>query len=184
MNELDPTQEQQEKQYTIYCDLDGVLADFSAAVTKIMHEMGHPEFKYSTENWTQNRKVRDLCWATLAKYQEKFGPVIWRHLDLMPDAYELWNYIKPYKAQILSATGQPRFKSVEQKRGWFTEHFGSNVHMNFVQTAADKSKYAQPDRILIDDQKRAVDPWVAAGGVGIIHTNAANTIRQLKDLGL
>ena len=50
--------------------------------------------------------------------------------------------------------------------------------------SADKQKYAAPNHILIDDRKSNIDQWVSRGGVGILHTSTADTIRQLKKLGL
>lgn len=181
MNDVEQTEQ---KQYTIYCDLDGVLADFQAAVSKVLRDMGTPESTVVAAKMGTDKKARSVAWAALYDYQKKYGNVLWRNLDLMPDAYDLWNYIKKYTPQILTATGQPRYNSEEQKRGWITEHFGSNIKINYVETAIQKAKYADPTRILIDDQKKALDPWVAAGGIGIHHTSAANTIKQLKDLGL
>ncbi len=102
----------------------------------------------------------------------------------MPDAHELWNFIGPKGAQILTATGDPKYGSGEQKRAWVTEHFGSSVRMNLVRSAPDKAEYAGPHRILIDDQARATKPFEAAGGIGIVHTSAASTIEQLKKLGV
>lgn len=41
-----------------------------------------------------------------------------------------------------------------------------------------------PGDILIDDMEKNITRWVEAGGVGILHVNAADTIEQLKALGL
>jgi len=35
-----------------------------------------------------------------------------------------------------------------------------------------------------DDRESNIDQWRAAGGIGILHTSASDTIRQLKKLGL
>jgi hypothetical protein len=32
--------------------------------------------------------------------------------------------------------------------------------------------------------KQTIDEWNAKGGIGILHTSAADTIKQLKKLGL
>lgn len=175
----------EEHQYTIYCDLDGVLADFAKRGTQIMRESGHPEFNYAEmQKMGSDKKHRNMVWAAITEYQKKHGYVVWRHLELMPDAHVLWNYIKPYHAQILTAGGQPQYHAAEQKRGWVTENFGSNIRVNVVQMAKEKAQFADSTKILIDDQRKALDPWVAAGGIGILHTSAVNTIRQLKELGL
>jgi len=171
-------------QYTIFCDIDGVLANFKQAIEKACRDIHHPEFVYEEDKYHTDPKYRNLMWKCISEYQKKYGYVLWLHLDLMPDAHELWNYIKPYNPQILTAAGQPRNHAMEQKRIWVTQHFGSNVKVNIVETAAEKRKFAGPNRILIDDSKKAIDPWDAAGGIGILHTNAANTIRHLKTYGL
>jgi hypothetical protein len=38
--------------------------------------------------------------------------------------------------------------------------------------------------ILIDDRADTIREWDSQGGIGILHTSAANTIQQLKKLGL
>jgi hypothetical protein len=38
--------------------------------------------------------------------------------------------------------------------------------------------------ILIDDLEKTIKEWHAQGGIGILHTSAADTIKQLKELDL
>ena len=47
-----------------------------------------------------------------------------------------------------------------------------------------KSNYAKENAILIDDFASNIKRWEAAGGIGILHKNANDTIQQLKQLGL
>ncbi len=49
---------------------------------------------------------------------------------------------------------------------------------------ANKKQYSKENSILIDDLKVTIDEWNAGGGIGILHTSAASTIEQLKELGL
>jgi hypothetical protein len=44
--------------------------------------------------------------------------------------------------------------------------------------------FANEDKILIDDMEQTIKEWKNAGGIGILHTSAADTISQLKKLGL
>lgn len=176
---------EEEQQYTIYVDMDGVVADFGSAANKVMQEAGHSTYNFhQAQAAVADKKTRNDVWKAITEFQKRHGYVFWRDLEPMPDAYTLWNYLKPYHPQILTATGQAHYKSAEQKRGWITEHFGSNVRVNTVQLAAEKAKFADPTRILIDDQRKALDPWIQAGGIGILHTSAVETIRKLKELGL
>jgi hypothetical protein len=47
-----------------------------------------------------------------------------------------------------------------------------------------KQKYSGENNILIDDREDNIQQWKDKGGIGILHTSTANTIKQLKDLGL
>ena len=38
--------------------------------------------------------------------------------------------------------------------------------------------------VLIDDLQKNIDEWTAAGGTGILHVSAEQTLKELKDLGL
>ena len=53
-----------------------------------------------------------------------------------------------------------------------------------LRSAERKQEFATPQSILIDDRKDNIDRWKEAGGIGIYHTSAADTIQQLKKLGL
>ena len=48
----------------------------------------------------------------------------------------------------------------------------------------EKQLFAGENRILIDDLAKTIDEWNAKGGIGILHTSTANTIKELKKLGL
>jgi len=49
---------------------------------------------------------------------------------------------------------------------------------------AQKQLFSGENRILIDDLPNTIEEWNAKGGIGILHTSAANTIKELKKLGL
>ena len=54
----------------------------------------------------------------------------------------------------------------------------------YFKPAKFKAEYAGKNRILIDDRQDTIDRWNANGGIGILHTSTANTIKQLQKLGL
>lgn len=160
--------------YKLFCDLDGVLCDFVAGVRRL-----YPT--YTEEQYESNPKFRKEMWDKV-KEHAKQGGELWKDLDPMPDAHQLWNYIKPHDPIILTATGTGVPSAGEQKKHWVKSYLGNNPVI-LVPAAKDKQKYAARNHVLIDDKKKAIDPWVAAGGIGILHTSAANTIEQLKKLG-
>ncbi len=162
--------------YSIQCDMDGVLADFEKKVKEV-------DDTYNREEYLANSKARKSVWDAITQYQ-KDGGELWYELDMMPDAMVLWDYISKYpNTEILTATGNPMYHADEQKIKWVKERIG-NVKVNFVRKSADKAQWAAPNHILIDDAEKSIVPWTAAGGIGILHTSAKDTINKLKEIGL
>jgi hypothetical protein len=102
----------------------------------------------------------------------------------MKDAKQLGGYVEKYNPEILTAAGNPAYGAEEQKRRWVPWVIGSDIKVNVTRKSADKAQYATPNSILIDDQEKSIKPWIAAGGIGILHKSAASTIEELKKLGL
>lgn len=158
--------------YVLFVDLDGVLVDFD----KQMEDIGFPRQRMEAD-----KKAKREFWATVGAMAKR-GEPFWGTMDPMPDAFQLWNYIKKYNPQILSATGHVG-NGVPEKRQWVAKYLG-NPETHLVRKSEDKAKFAAPTHILIDDRKKSIEPFVAAGGIGILHTSAADTISQLQRLGL
>ena len=158
---------EEETQYTIYCDMDGVLVDF---------DRGYQELTGMT---TQQADAigGDTFWEPLIKAGAKW----WITLNWMPDGKQLWNYIKKYTPILLSAPSKQESSRLG-KRVWVKREL-PDVKL-ILRPASQKQQYASPTSILIDDREKNIDQWEAAGGIGILHTSAANTIEQLKQLGL
>ena len=158
---------EEETQYTIYCDMDSVLVDF---------DRGYQELTGMT---TQQADAigGDTFWEPLIKAGAKW----WITLNWMPDGKQLWNYIKKYTPILLSAPSREESSKLG-KRVWVKRELpGTKLILRY---APQKQEYASPTSILIDDREKNIDQWEAAGGIGILHTSAANTIEQLKQLGL
>ena len=69
------------------------------------------------------------------------------------------------------------------KNIWIDNHLGVNVN-RVITRRSKKIKYCKRGDILIDDYANTVHEWTAAGGIGILHTSASETIQQLKRLKL
>ncbi len=154
---------------------DGVLSDFVKGVKKLIPD-------YTEEKYEHDKQFKKDTWDAIKKYTNDGGE-LWYDLEMLPDAKQLWDYIKSYNPEILTATGTSAKSVADQKSRWVKKHLGNNV-VHIVERAEEKQKFAGKNHLLIDDKKRAIDPWVAAGGVGILHTSADSTITQLKKLGL
>jgi len=162
-------------QYIIYCDLDGVLVDFDkgylALTGKPTH---HADVQNKNEFWSTFKDALKDKNTSEFKY--------WSELEWMPDGEQLWDYISKYNPFILTApTINPESK--EGKHTWVSSHL-NNVKKVYFAYSSYKPEYSRKNRILIDDRKDTIDAWQAKGGIGIHHTSAASTIKQLKQLGL
>jgi hypothetical protein len=111
---------------------------------------------------------------------------IFEDIEFMPDAQELLNHVSKLSGitvEILTSMGT--FDAVQgneakmQKIKWLND---KNIpyKSNFVRSKEEKSKYATPTSILIDDSNGCIKPFNVAGGHGILHTTSRDSIEQLS----
>lgn len=151
--------------YKVYCDMDGVIVDFD----KGYKELTGTEASFDTP--------KEEFWAPI----QKAGASFWIKLQWMPDGKKLWEFIKPYNPQLLSAPSRDESSKIG-KFVWVKRNVpGTKL---ILRSAERKQEFATPNSILIDDRADNIQRWKDAGGIGILHTSAADTIQQLKDLGL
>lgn len=167
--------EDEHPKYIIFCDLDGVLVDFDKGYYQLTGKhTHHADVQVKKDFWkTFNDSIKNKDTSEF-KY--------WSELEWMSDGKQLWDYIKKYTPYILTA---PTFnpESKEGKMLWVTTNL-DNVKKLYFKSAATKAEYSRKNRILIDDRKATIDDWISKGGIGIHHVSAADTIQQLKQLGL
>ena len=163
--------------YTIYVDMDGVIADF-------------------------DQRFFDLAEMTPNEYKDKYGMnqfwdfideenkvKFWAGIPKMDGAEKLINYVSKYDYEILTAPSikkQSRIGKMVWLRKIHPNLFPDTPKVNFKPAKEKhtvKPTLTKTD-ILIDDKQSTIDNWNAAGGTGILFTSAGNTIKQLKDLGL
>jgi len=154
--------------YKIFCDMDGVLVDFEKGYADLTNTTPSKSFDGKSEFWDPINKAGAAWWANL----------VW-----MPDGQTLWAYIKKYRPNILSAPSWDQSSKVG-KEAWVKIHLKNDYNKLYLYSRANKQLFSEPNRILIDDMGKTIDEWNAKGGIGILHTSAANTISELKKLGL
>lgn len=133
----------------IFCDLDGVLADFVQGVINRFNK--RPE-----------QLQPAVMWGVINKSNTFFESLPW-----MPRGRELWEQIKQYDPIIL--TGIPRSSlAAEQKRRWCARELGPDVHV-ITCSSKDKSNFCLANAILIDDRTDNLNAWNSKGGKFLLY---------------
>ena len=156
------------QQPEMFCDMDGVIADFDLQFKNITG--------YLPKDYEQKFGKKKF-WSVIPTDSTKF----WAELEWMPGGKQLWEYIKKYNPKLLSAPSR-HDSSRKGKQQWVDKHL-PGVEL-ILKAAKDKQEYAGPNKILIDDRQDNIDRWNAAGGIGIIYLSTDQVIDQLKQLGL
>jgi len=167
----------------IFCDLDGVLVDF---------DRGFIELPENSDNLSpgeyEEKNGKNSIWPLIDKHGDEY----WSELYWKGDGRELWDYLEEYKPSIISSPSR-NLASIRGKVKWvklnlrineepitkLEDYTGSNrlilmqqKHL-FVKSAND---------ILIDDTQSKIDKWTEAGGTGILHNDATDTIKVLEKI--
>jgi hypothetical protein len=163
--------------YTIYCDMDGVLCDFEG---RFEHFTGLSPDQYRAKMVKEygEKKSLDMFWDVI---DHQVGMRFWRGMPWMPEGRALWDYIKPYKPTLLTAPSYHK-SSTEGKTLWVEDHI-PGTPIVFKQ-AKQKADLAGPNIILIDDREDTIMSWKAKNGIGILYKNTDQTINELKLLGI
>jgi len=192
----------------IYCDMDGVLVDFVAGVMPILNadvrDMSIPSIKPSggltpigkLRKVMEEKGIKEILPAHISKGEDKMRHAInymskrigddfdwWANLPWMPGGKELWDFIAPHNPTILTTPMGPN--SEAGKIAWCGKHLGfTEDKIEMAPNPPGKSGWAAGDKILIDDfYETNIEPWDAAGGIGIHHTDTKRTIQSLKEFG-
>ena len=85
--------------------------------------------------------------------------------------------------EILTAAGVVnRELVVYDKNEWIKRYVDPSVVVTCTMSGSQKAAFAYEGSVLIDDRKKNIDAWESAGGIGILHTSAKETIETLKEL--
>lgn len=172
----------------VFCDIDGVIANFYAGM-KLFFNISPDKLDGFLRGGGG--------WKKIAKKE----PHLFAKLPLLPDAKQLMAGLdifrkrKLIRLSILTAIpdewyADPVLRRVgtADKIAWVTRHFPQIPAANvLVVRRKDKASYAkaqvaagQLQPILIDDFGMNIREWEAAGGFGIKHTHAADSVYALR----
>jgi hypothetical protein len=150
----------------VYVDMDGVLADFDAYVEE---KAGVTVAELEKQKPKDPQKFKDSVEEFMETYIKK---EMFANFDSCPFLAHMNLYLrnKPNDVDfvILSAASSSNYEEVvRQKKKWLNAHGLGGMKYIFVKRSVDKAKYANPNCLLFDDRKKALDPWILAGGKAI-----------------
>ena len=149
----------------IFCDMDGVLADFDAGFKS----------KFGVLPADVSRRKMWKCVLIVENY--------WLNLPKMKDADDLFNYLNRIGFTILTGVPPEDYARAElEKRMWMKKNYNKEQDV-ICCLSKDKHKYLNKGDILIDDLPKNINKWEKKGGIGILHNSAEATIDKLKTLG-
>jgi hypothetical protein len=178
--------------FKVYCDLDGVLADFEKGVIDILGR-------------SPSKIVKGTMWKTIARTN-----AFYENLDWTRDGQKLWNHIKHLNPDILTGVPYPKQHRIE-KVNWCKKMLGIKQvhHVDMASGCRDhetvngnepvnqegvtnvitcwsnnKARQCKYGSVLIDDREDFRASWEAEGGIFIHHTDTESTIVQLKERGI
>ena len=151
----------------IFIDMDGVLADFELGLTDALG------YKVS---------LKDKKDVYAEQKRMLTAQRIFRNLKPLPDAWKLVDYCMTsgIHTEVLTTAGTiNRDLVVKDKIDWIKNHI--HPYWTIIPTfkGSQKAAFAHKKAVLIDDRERNIKCWVDAGGIGILHITADETIEQL-----
>jgi 5'-nucleotidase len=157
----------------LYLDMDGVVANFEGWAADSIGP-----------TWKQEIDKPD--WGSFGNF-----PNLYLNLPKMINADSLYHeccaLVGEDRVQFLTALprrAQPIFpNAARHKVEWIKKNISPKARVHFGPYAVDKQLHVRsPEDILVDDMKINIDQWNKAGGIGILHTSAANSILQLNKI--
>lgn len=181
------------RKFKLFIDMDGVLTDFVKRFTELKENTEKLEPKEFEDKYGAKE-----FWGMIDTYGLKW----WSHMEWMGDGKELWDHVLQYDPCILSSPSRSS-DSVNGKAIWCRRELGltqnkptvsPKQHKDpehnrwdvdtkmIINTQKDLFAKRFENSILVDDTKKKINGWRAAGGIGILHKNTKDTIKQLNEI--
>jgi 5'(3')-deoxyribonucleotidase len=140
----------------IYIDMDGVVADFDAAIVKLFGEEGL-------------ERNADKFWKRTCVEKEAFF-----HMEPIWEGVEMVLALQAARVPICFLTstgGMPHHNQIaRQKLAWLYKFELGEQPVAFCMNTVGKGRYASDLAILVDDREKVLAEWRKQGGIGILFT--------------
>jgi 5'(3')-deoxyribonucleotidase len=132
----------------IFCDIDGVVADFVKGYREAFHRDAYADDAFT---------VKQFCLQS---------PHFFRYLPVIPKGRELVEILNDDYTVVFLTTPMDEMEYCRRdKLEWIKEKFGTGFDVIF---SHDKASFVEDEKsILIDDMDYNLKPWADAGGTAI-----------------
>lgn len=127
--------------HVVFCDLDGVLADFDKGVYNLTGRLPHE---------IDSKRM----WIHINHTPDFFSSLEW-----LPEGRRLWDALLSKGIEPIILTGTTSQKASEQKIEWCRRELGSHIRVICCKTN-DKPLYCIHGSFLIDDRDKVKDEWI------------------------
>ena len=198
--------------FTIYFDMDGVLADFKGGTAQSppvitanselqrlaqqavssgkpdvmgMDEESQKEF-FKGEQKDPHMKALKKAWtaATNAKFKAAGQEGFFLNLPVLPGAQDMVHLATSLTGKKPNVLTAPIASARAQCEAEKEEWIKNNFPGAFDKFFCTevKQEHAAPNAILIDDRPKYVNPFRDAGGIAILHMDPNKTMEELKEI--
>lgn len=149
----------------LFVNLDGVLADFDGFIEKELGIINN-----------RDNELPDF-WDRVRGYKGRL------YFDMAPFEYalDLWKALKAYNPVILTGCPHSIATAGSDKREWVAKHIDPDARV-ITCKSRNKSLYAKPGDILLDDWAKYRDIWTKNGGTFLLHKDPIESIEMVKDV--
>lgn len=152
----------------VFCDLDGVLADFVAAVEE--------QYGITVDSWDFMSKIPG---RTPAQFWDTCSESFWAGLNWTPDGKDILKILEDrFKPQNICLLSSPCATPgcMEGKKRWIDKNL-PDYKRRFLMGPA-KDFCAGPNKLLVDDYDENIRRFVLNGGLGITIPRKWNSLGE------
>jgi len=164
--------------YIIYFDVDDTLTDYSNRLGSMIitdPKTGEERPIKASDTLNNIEFWANTEWLPGSKEMVKFAINNFSNIKILSAVPELSKADK-------ELTGKRFFDApVDGKTEWLNKNIGP-IKIIWTKSGKEKTIYATPNTVLIDDKPENIKAFEKAGGIGILMDNPQNVINKLSDL--
>lgn len=144
-----------------FLDLDGVIVDFVGGIIR------YHGLQCSVNDVTDWNALYKYWSGTVAEFWELLPENFWTNLDFTPEGKDIIDFLAEMNIKPTILTSPP-WTGATGKQKWIQQNMPEYFDHDRYLIGPSKTCVARGGAVLIDDAEHNIDPWVEAGGMGIL----------------